>query len=105
MIRRQKVPKLVNLAVMTTITIFVWIFFDVYRTIRKTPDIDVDKAILEPIVPNLDTETLKDIEKGIYFEKGTFTFPTPTPKAGEGEKLEEPEQEQTTASPSSSIEL
>ncbi|HLE49250.1 MAG TPA: hypothetical protein VI819_04455 [Patescibacteria group bacterium] len=104
MTRRQKVPKLVNLAVMTTITIFAWIFFDVYRAIRKTPQINVDEAILSPIVPTLDRDTLSEIEKGVYFEKSSIVLPTPTPTTIEVEEIINVT-ETPTASPSSQPEI
>ncbi len=63
----KKTPALVNLAIYTTITVFLWIFFDVYRALKKPLVIDVDKKILEPLNPNLNKNSLEDIKEGIYF--------------------------------------
>jgi hypothetical protein len=70
--RRQKTPALVNLAIYTTITIFLWIFFDIYRALKKPAILDIDKKILEPINPNLDKTLLNEIDKSIYFDKQMF---------------------------------
>jgi len=70
--RRQKTPALVNLAIYTTITIFLWIFFDIYRSLKKPAILDIDQKILEPINPNLDNNLLNEISKSIYFDKQMF---------------------------------
>ena len=70
--RKNKTPALVNLAIYTTITIFLWIFFDVYRTLKKAPVLNIDKKILEPINPNLDKNLLDKIDQSTYFDKEWF---------------------------------
>ena len=70
--RRQKTPALVNLAIYTTITIFLWIFFDIYRSLKKPAILDIDQKILEPINPTLDKDLLDKIDKSIYFDKQMF---------------------------------
>lgn len=70
--RKQKTPALVNLAIYTTITIFLWIFFDIYRALKKPPVLDIESKILEPVNPNLDKSLLEEIDKSIYFEKSTY---------------------------------
>lgn len=67
--RRQKTPALVNLAIYTTITVFLWIFFDVYRALKKPPQLDIDNKILEPVNPNLDKNLLDEIYRSTYFDK------------------------------------
>jgi len=75
--RKTKSPSLVTLAFLTTITIFLWIFFDIYRILKKPPVIDVDPKILEPITPNLDLNTLGEIEGRKYFESIPINIPLP----------------------------
>lgn len=65
--RNQKTPALVNLAVYTTITVFLWIFFDIYRTLKKPPILDIDTKTLEPINPNLNKELLNEIDSRIFY--------------------------------------
>lgn len=77
--RKQKTPALVNLAIYTTITVFLWIFFDVYRSLKKPPDLNIDQKLLAPLNPTLNSDTLKQVSDGIYFENSTQTIlPTPT---------------------------
>ena len=70
--RKQKTPALVNLAIYTTITIFLWIFFDIYRALEKPPVLDIESKILEPVNPNLDMNLLEEIDKSLYFEKSSY---------------------------------
>lgn len=67
--RKHKTPALVNLAIYTTITLFLWIFFDIYRAIRKPPELNIDNKTLAPFNPNLDTNVLEEINNSIYFNE------------------------------------
>jgi len=67
--KNKKAPALVNLAIYTTITVFLWIFFDVYRALKKPAIIDIEPKILEPINPNLDNNLLNEVKNSIYFDK------------------------------------
>jgi len=75
--RKQKTPALVNLAIYTTITVFLWIFFDIYRALKKPPVLDIESKILEPVNPNLDKSLLEEIDKSLYFEKSSYEPETP----------------------------
>jgi len=91
--RRKKTPALVNIAIYTTITIFLWIFFDVYRALKKAPVLDIDNKILEPVNPTLDRNLLDEVYKSIYYDKSKLeTFeeivPSPSPNPIPTEKLE-----------------
>lgn len=77
--RRKKTPALVNLAIYTTITVFLWIFFDVYRALKKAPVLDVDSKILEPVNPNLDKNLLNKIDQSIYYNESTSQIVQPSP--------------------------
>ena len=70
--RKKKTPALVNLAIYTTITIFLWIFFDIYRALKKAVVLDIDNKILEPINPNLDKNLLEELDQSIYYDKSLF---------------------------------
>ncbi len=77
--RRKKTPALVNLAIYTTITIFLWIFFDVYRALRKAPVLDIDNKTLEPVNPNLDKNLLDEIYQSIYYDESKLDNYVTTP--------------------------
>jgi len=70
--RRQKTPALVNLAIYTTITVFLWIFFDIYRALKKPLVLNIDNKTLEPVNPNLDSNLLQEINESIYFNESLF---------------------------------
>jgi hypothetical protein len=76
--RKNKAPTSVTLAIFTTITVFAWIFFDIYRILRKTPVINVEPKILEPVNPNLDQSTLNKIGERKYFEESALNSIVPT---------------------------
>jgi hypothetical protein len=78
--RKKKTPTTVTLAILTTITVFAWIFFDVYRTLKKTPTVDVDPKILEVVNPVLDQETLGKIEEGKYYNESSINMISPAPE-------------------------
>ena len=70
--KKNKTPTTVTIAILTTITVFVWIFFDVYRILKKTPVIDVEPKILESISPVLDLDVLTEITQRKYFDESTI---------------------------------
>jgi hypothetical protein len=70
--RKQKTPALVNLAIYTTITVFLWIFFDIYRSLKKVPLLDIDTKILDPINPNLDNNLLNEIKTRIFYNESEY---------------------------------
>lgn len=67
-------PKLVTVAVTTTITIIFWIFFTLYQVLTKNPDPSVDQKLLEPIFPELDSSVLQTFKERIFFEEGSFVL-------------------------------
>jgi len=67
--KRPPAPRLVTVAIFTTITVIFWIFFSVYTVLIKTPDIKVPSELLEPIDPTLDLESLQDVSTKIHFEE------------------------------------
>lgn len=88
--KKPKIPNLVTIFILTTITIVFWAFFGIYRVFTKQPSPTVPSEILEPLSPTLDTDSLNKIESRTFFEDsqipqtkfllgGTQTSPTPTP--------------------------
>ena len=63
---KNKVPKLVTIAVLTLITVVFWAFFGAYRALLEVPKIEVDEKILEPVNPTLDTKSLLKLETRIF---------------------------------------
>ena len=86
--KKLKTPHLVTVTIFTTITVVFWIFYSVYLVLTTKPSTDVPAIILEPIDPSLDTASLEQIEKRIFFEEGevpiqilTPTLPPPAPES------------------------
>ena len=73
--RKPKPPKLVTIAITTTITIIFWIFLTLYRVLTTKPAPSVDPALLEPIDSSLDTVSLENMKGRIFFEEGSFVPP------------------------------
>ena len=66
---KKPLPKIVVFAVLTVITTFVWIGFEVYRTLTKDPSPSVPPEIIAELDPNLDTETLARLTQGVHLEE------------------------------------
>lgn len=66
---KPKAPKLVTVAVVTTITIVLWVFFGVYRILTASSPPIVPEELLAPINPVLDQEALRNIEGRVFFEE------------------------------------
>lgn len=64
-------PRLVTVAVFTTVTIIFWIFFSVYNILTTEAEVDIDQNLLKPIDPTLNTEVLNRLPQRQYFEPGS----------------------------------
>lgn len=64
---KRKTPALVSTAILTVITIFMWIAFSIYRILSAQPPINVAPEILAPISPTLDSEVLATLVERTYF--------------------------------------
>lgn len=65
---KKPLPTLVVFAILTTVTVFVWIGFDAYRAFTKKPSPSVDPAIIEQLDSTLDAETLTSLTQRIHLE-------------------------------------
>lgn len=68
--KKTKLPKIVVIAIFSLITAIVWAFFDISRSFIKKPDIKVEEAVIEPLDPTLDVDTLTLLEGATFFEEG-----------------------------------
>lgn len=111
---KQKLPRIVIIAILTLITATIWAFFDITRVLVKKPDTKVEESAIVPLDPKLDTETLNTLQSSTFFEEGQVpdivpaTEPSPeaTPEPtleAEVEPLTEPSIE-PESSPSASPE-
>ncbi len=68
--KKRQSPFLVKFAILTLITSFVWISFDVYRAFTERPAPSVSAEILAPVDPTLDTGLLDKLTNRVYFVEG-----------------------------------
>lgn len=78
--KKPNPPKLVTVALTTTITIVFWIFFTLYQVLTTAQEPSVSEKLLEPILPQLDTESLTKINDRVFFEEGSFNFNPQSPR-------------------------
>jgi hypothetical protein len=93
--KELKAPRPVILAIFTTMTIILWVFFSVYRILTAKTTQIVPPEILEPVNPTLNTQDLEKIEGRTFFEKSEVIPTSPTPSKAPKSNLEV-----KTASPS-----
>jgi hypothetical protein len=76
--KKLKPPRLVTVAILTTITIVFWVFYSLYGILTSDSLQKVPSEILAPIDPTLDTRALDKLPGRIFFEEGevkVFTAP------------------------------
>ncbi len=81
--KKPRAPKLVTVAITTTITVVFWVFFTLYQVLTRVSPSSVDPILLEPISPSLDTTLLNSIPERVFFEEGEVIAPIPA-KSGPG---------------------
>lgn len=101
---KKKTPPIVSTAILTVITVFMWIAFSVYRVFTSTPPVNIPPEILEPISPTLDSETLASLASKTYFEEGTVppTFVSTGPEANQNFSLSPTPELSATPEPTTS---
>lgn len=89
---KTKAPKLITVAIFTTITVVFWVFMSLYSIITSTPPASVDPELLIPLNPALDLDALSRLEGRIFFEQGETSSPViireeplPEPRTEESE--------------------
>jgi len=67
--RKIKPPKLVIVAILTTITSVFWVFYSLYTILTSEPKLEVPEEILAPISPEFDVDVLNKLSERIFFEE------------------------------------
>lgn len=62
-----KRPRIVSLAILTTLTLLAWIAFEVWRAFTRPAPIQVESQIIEPLNPQIDTQVLESLKTKIFF--------------------------------------
>lgn len=61
--RKNKLPNIVILLILTAITSIFWISFSVYNVFTKEEEYQIPNKIIAPLPPTLDIKTLEEINK------------------------------------------
>lgn len=60
--KRNKLPSLIILMILTLITTLFWISFNIFRVFTRPIKIDVPKEIIQELNPTFDTNTINMIK-------------------------------------------
>lgn len=83
--KKNKLPSLISVLILTLLTSVMWISFSVYRSLTTKPAPAVLPEISEPLTPTLDSDTMNQIESRIFLndseipENIIITAATPVP--------------------------
>ena len=66
MIKKNKLPSIISILILTLLTILLWITLSVYRAFTGKPAASVPEEVSAPLTPSLDAATVKQIGEGIY---------------------------------------
>ncbi len=66
---KTRLPNLIILLILTSITIVFWVVFSIYSAVSKPPNIELPNELLEDVNPKLDSETVNQIKSRNYYEE------------------------------------
>ncbi len=78
-----KIPSIISLIILTTITLIFWVLFEVLRAFIAKPSTSVPQEITQSLSPSLDTNTVNEMQSAVFFDKSQIpqSFASPTPIA------------------------
>lgn len=62
----NKLPNVINLMILTLVTILIWLSFTVYRSFTREATPVVPVEVVLPVNPQLDLEVIKMMEQKLY---------------------------------------
>ena len=71
--KKPSPPSIITVAVITTITIIFWVFFEVYQILTGEVDVEISQQLLKPLNPTLNQEVLSSLKGRIEFDKDSVT--------------------------------
>jgi len=101
--KKPRAPRLVTVAVFTTITIVFWVFLTLYSILTGKPDLKIEEKLLEPINPELDTKALDQIEARVFYDEGAVINPLVVVSPGASRTTVTEEEETPTPTPTTEI--
>jgi len=109
--KKNKLPSLISILILTLLTGVLWVSLEVYRTLTIKPAESVSEAISNPITPTLDQNVIKKIESAIFIDSSQISdnvalASTPAPNQPVSTPLSTPVPSVTpSASPSATPQL
>lgn len=64
--KNPKLPSVIVLLILTSITIVFWVFFNIYYVVSKKTPVTVSEEIISPLNPKIETEIIDQMETRIY---------------------------------------
>jgi len=87
----KRLPReLIFLAVLTTITVFTWIFLSVFYALTKPQPPKVPQEQLRPLDPTLETKVIDNLGSREFINKGEVSLPQSTTSGTTKEKQPQP---------------
>ena len=78
-----------QISITTFVTSILWMAIGMYLTLNKATTIDVEKSVLEPIIPNINQEMVIIISNRLKFEEVLPIYLEATTSAKENVTIEE----------------
>jgi hypothetical protein len=66
--KKDKLPSLVSILILTLITSVVWVALNIYRSFAQKPALVVPENISRPLTPTLDQDTINAIESTLFLD-------------------------------------
>jgi hypothetical protein len=83
--KKTKLPSLIPILILTLITVVMWVSLDVFRTLKKTPELVVPTGVSQPLIPTLDENSIKQIESRFFLNDSQISdnvvSSSPTPQS------------------------
>lgn len=70
--KKDKLPNIVTILILTLITGIAWASFEVYRAFTTKSEVSVPSAVSDPITPIIDQTTIGKIENKIFIDTTQF---------------------------------
>jgi len=81
---KAKIPSLIPILILTLITVVMWVFLDIFRALKQSPELVVPTEISQPLTPTLDQNSINQIESRTFLNDSQIpnnvASPSPTPK-------------------------
>lgn len=66
--KKNKLPNLITILILTLITVVVWISLSIYRALSKKPDPSVPQEVSQPLTPTLDMDSVGKIQSRLFLD-------------------------------------